>query len=148
MILGMTGTRNPITDAQRKWLRDVVSNTGQLHHGACVGADEEGHAAAMLVPTVIVVHPPTDERLMMPSWKWTQREAIYVMTAKPYLERNRDIVNDTDRMIALPDGPERPKGGTWYTVRYALSVGKGVTICYPDGSVEDRLPSLIAKEDN
>lgn len=142
MILGMTGTRNKLSYEQFVWLHMVVSECGQLHHGACVNADEDAHDAAVESGAVIVVHPPTDERLMMPKWKWTQRDNIYVMQAKPYLDRNRDIVNDTDRMIALPDGPERPKGGTWYTVRYALQVGKGVTICYPDGTVEDRLPSL------
>jgi hypothetical protein len=142
MILGMTGTRNKLTEQQRSWLKRAVAACGQLHHGACVNADEEAHDAADESDKAIVVHPPTDERLMMPSWKWSQRACIYVMPAKPYLERNRDIVNDTDRMIALPDGPEKPKGGTWYTVRYALEIGKGVTICYPDGTVEDRLPSL------
>lgn len=145
MTLGMTGTRNPLSAEQSAWLKQVVANCGQLHHGACVNADEAAHDAAIESDAVIVVHPPTDERLMMPKWKWSQRGCIYVMPAKPYLERNRDIVNDTDRMIALPDGPERPNGGTWYTVRYALEVGKSVTICYPDGRVEDRLPSLTAE---
>lgn len=148
MILGMTGTRNPITNYQRVWLQSVIARAGQLHHGACVNADEDAHDEAVRSGAVIVVHPPADERLMMPKWKWSQRDCIYVMTAKPYLERNRDIVNDTDRMIALPDGPERPNGGTWYTVRYALQVGKGVTICYPDGTVEDRLPSLTEQRMN
>lgn len=143
MILGVTGTRNPITDAQRKWMRDVIANVGQLHHGACVGADEESHDAAVLSDTTIVIHPPTDERLMMPRSKWFVRGGIHVMSAKPYLERNRAIVNDSDRMIALPDGPERWTGGTWYTVHYALEkAGKSVTICYPDGTIDDRLPEL------
>lgn len=144
VILGMTGTRNELTYEQFVWLSLVVNDCGQLHHGACVGADETAHDIAVQSGAVIVVHPPTDERLMMPSYKWSERECIYVMQAKPYLERNRDIVADTDRMIALPDGPERPTGGTWYTVRHALSVGKGVTICYPDGAVEDQLPSLTS----
>lgn len=144
MILGMTGTRNPITDEQRKWLRDVVSRCGQLNHGACVGADEAAHDAAIPFDVTIVVHPPTDQKLMMPAQKWLARPNIHVYSAKPYLERNRNIVLASDRMIALPDGPERWQGGTWYTVHYALEqAGKGVTICYPDGTVEDRLPSLV-----
>jgi hypothetical protein len=142
MLLGMTGTRNPLSVIQLTWLDEVMASRPQLHHGACVNADEAAHDAAVRSGSVIVVHPPTDERLMMPKWKWSQRESIHVMPAKPYWDRNHDIVNDTDRMIALPHGPETPKGGTWGTVRYALSVGKGVTICYPDGTVEDRLPSL------
>lgn len=147
MILGMTGTRNKLSYEQFVWLNIVVSECGQLHHGACVGADEAAHDAAIPNDVTIVIHPPEDERLMMPRAKWLQRGGIHVMSPKPYLERNRNIVADTDRMIALPDGPERPNGGTWYTVRYALSVGKGVTICYPDGTVEDRLPSLTQSVD-
>lgn len=143
MILGMTGTRNPITTQQRDWLRSVLENCGQLHHGACVNADEEAHDIAVGFDTTIVVHPPSDQRLMMPSWKWFQRGGIYVMSPKPFLVRNRHIVADTERLIAIPDGPERETGGTWYTVRHALKSGKGVTICYPDGRVEDRLPDLV-----
>lgn len=138
MLLGMTGTRNAITEQQRDWLHKVLRRRPELHHGACVGADEEAHDIASALHCRIVVHPPIDERLMMPAWKWSQRDGIYIMPAKDYLQRNRNIVNGTEWLIAIPDGPERDSGGTWYTVRYALSVDKPVTICYPDGSIETR----------
>ena len=45
----------------------------------------------------------------------------------PYLERNKNIVNAVDFIIAAPDGPEKVRSGTWSTVRYAKKVGtKGV----------------------
>lgn len=135
-VAGFTGTRKPISEQQRTWLRHQVDNRVELHHGACLGADEEAHDAAIDADSVIVVHPPSNELLMMPRWKFSQRACIYVHPSKPYHDRNRDIVDSTQVLIALPDGPERPHSGTWYTIRYALKQGLPVNICYPDGTVE------------
>lgn len=138
-IVGLTGTRNGLTQQQFVWLNLALLGVDELHHGACIGADEAAHnLAAPWTDMTIIIHPPEDERLMMDPSKWLVRGGIHVMSPKPYHDRNRDIVNETQRMLALPDGPERPKGGTWYTVRYAVEVGKPVTICYPDGEVEER----------
>ena len=134
MILGATGTRHDLTAAQLVWLRAQVRVADELHHGACVGADAAAHQAAKDHMVRTIVHPPADQRLMMP----VDAEAHSWLLAKPYLDRNRDIVDAADVVIALPDGPERPKGGTWYTVRYAMRAGKPVAICYPDGGVELR----------
>jgi hypothetical protein len=142
MILGMTGTRESLSDDQMEWLCKQVSYASDVHHGACVGADESAHDAALHYDAVIVVHPPTDEKLMMDKARWSERACIYVMPAKPYHARNIDIVNASDRMIALPNGPERKGSGTWNTINYAMSVGKRVTICYPDRTIDDRIPVL------
>lgn len=139
-VLGMTGTSNPITAAQQSWLDAQVWDADVLHHGACVGADAAAHRAAIDAGVDIVVHPPVDERLMMP------RGLGQWLPAKPYLDRNRDIVDACDRLIALPDGPPKPKSGTWYTVRYAVERGKDVTVCLPDGSVHRGADLLAAHE--
>lgn len=132
---GFTGTRNPITGEQYDWLWKELHETdySEWHHGACVGADEASHYAAWNAGLSIVVHPPENDRLRMlydPRATW--------LPAKPYLVRNRDIVDATDWLIALPDGPERQQSGTWSTVRYAVKIGRPVTICYPDGRIESR----------
>ena len=138
-VLGMTGTRNPISYEQYVWLHLMVSEECDvLHHGACVGADEESHDAAVAYGQDIIVHPPTNERLMMAREKWRTPLVAAVMPAKDYLDRNRDIVDASEKLIALPDGPERRGSGTWYTINYAVRKGKPVSICYPDGSVESR----------
>lgn len=135
MILGMTGTRNPLTDAQQAWLAEQVAGAARFHHGACVNADADGHQAAIAAGVDIVVHPPVDERLMMP------RDDVGLwLPAKPYLDRNRDIGDACTSLIAVPDSPERPKSGTWYTVRYVMQLRKLVTVCYPNGTVEIRYP--------
>lgn len=138
-LLGMTGTRNPLSIKQLDWLDVVIAGCQELHHGACINADEAAHDAGVKLGRIVWVHPPTDQRLMMPTSKW-RVPGVRVMPPRPYLERNRNIVDDTDALIAVPEGPERQTGGTWYTVRYALSVGRVVTICYPDGRVEVRYP--------
>jgi hypothetical protein len=146
LVLGMTATRGALSDNQVKWMRTQIKQAAELHLGACVGGDEAGFDAAVPCPWIaIVVHPPTNERLMMPRWKWSLRERIYVMPAKPYLVRNRDIVAAAHRMIALPDGPQRPRSGTWTTIGYAEQAGKRVTICYPDGVIDDRIPTELER---
>ena len=50
---------------------------------------------------------------------------------KPYLDRNRDIVDACEVLLATPDGPERLRSGTWSTVRYARKIGKPVEVRLP-----------------
>lgn len=48
---------------------------------------------------------------------------------------NRDIVAETDELIATPKGfQEERRSGTWATVRYALKARKPVTVIWPDGA--------------
>jgi hypothetical protein len=145
MILGFTGTRNPITDRQRDVLVEWIDHATVLHHGACIGADQEAHQEALVsVGIHIVVHPPIDtSRMMAPDWN---HACVEVRQHKPFHQRNRDIVNASTHLLALPNGPWKNLGGTWYTVdfasgrkdRYALTRVIPVTICYPDGTVERR----------
>jgi predicted Rossmann fold nucleotide-binding protein DprA/Smf involved in DNA uptake len=137
-VFGVTGTRKGITDAQTRWLREQLAYAETLHHGACVGADEAAHTIALDLGSSIVVHPPENTRLMAEVRTPPRGRSFVICQSKPYLERNHDIVDASDRLLALPDGPERPKSGTWATVRYAVRTGKPVAICYPDGTVEHR----------
>lgn len=146
MILGFTGTRQQPTEKQLDWLGSYLRGSGDddyidaFHHGACVGADEAAHDMVVAdFDMTIFVHPPTDERLMMPKSKWFVRSGIHVLGAKPYHDRNRDIVDACDGLIALPKAIAKPKGiwggGTRFTIDYARSIGKPVWICYADGIV-------------
>jgi len=51
---------------------------------------------------------------------------------KPYPVRNRDIVDESDMMVACPGGPEELRSGTWSTIRYAHKQGKEVLILMPE----------------
>lgn len=143
-ILGFTGTRHMPTGQQCTWLAQQIQEADVLHHGACVGADAVAHILGLFYGLNITVHPPEDMKLVDVKAVMPRSELVTVLPAKPYHNRNRDIVNACDRLLALPDGPHRPHSGTWYTVDYAT--GKRdrrllkhivpVLICYPDGTVE------------
>lgn len=50
---------------------------------------------------------------------------------------HNQAVDDTDELVATPKEFSDPgKGGTWYTIRYALARGKKVTIIFPNGATK------------
>lgn len=131
---GFTGSRNHPTVRQVAWL--AASMRDVLHHGVCVGSDHASHQVALQLGRRIVAHPPSVEKLMARECLASAHE---IRKPKWYHDRNRDIVNESAHLLALPDGPERPNSGTWYTINYAVEQRKPVYICYPDGVVEHRL---------
>ncbi|MDV3218913.1 hypothetical protein [Mycobacterium avium] len=138
MILGFTGSRHEPTDEQKRFIRRHIWDADELHHGCCVGSDYAAHDCAVSIkgqPT-IWLHPPTDEKLMVPLSKLLSRGGIHALSAKPYHDRNRDIVDACDVLIATPDGPRRPHSGTWYTIDYARANRVAVVVCLPDGTIE------------
>lgn len=124
-----------------------------FHHGACIGSDAAAHWLAIdaAVP-LIVVHPPVNTKAMMDldiprtATRWSGGRLTYVvghtriviMAAKPYHDRDRDIVDAAERVITTPAGPPTERSGTWFTINYALSQHKPISLCYPDGE-EDEL---------
>lgn len=143
---GFTGTRNKPTPVQifvmHRWLQRMLGEDDEFHHGDCVGADESAHGFVtnlqVLRPGLIVVgHPPVDE----------SRRAFCLCDQtwmpKPFLDRNHDIVNATDWLLALPaTEQEVQRSGTWATIRYARRQRKPIVIIYPDGHVGEEVPSL------
>lgn len=138
MILGFTGTRRDPTADQKRFIRRNLFNATELHHGCCEGSDYASHLCAvdLNIPT-IWLHPPTDEKLMVPLSKLLTRGGIHALSAKPYHARNRDIVDACELLIATPDGPRRPNSGTWYTVDYARANKVTVVVCLPGGIIDN-----------
>ena len=105
-----------MTRAQECTVRDLLEShpSAILHHGDCVGADEQAHEIAVSLGCSIVLHPPLSD---------TQRafkSALRIRTPKPYLVRNKDIVRETELLIAAPaEASEQHRSGTWSTVRFA-----------------------------
>jgi hypothetical protein len=133
--VGFTGTRHGMTDAQKatvyRLLRERESTW--VHHGDCIGADDQFHDLAKTAGHKVMLHPPEKRDLR------AFRLGDDVAFEKPYLDRNRDIVNASAVLIAAPaEDEEQPKGGTWYTIRYARQRGCKVIIVWPDGSQSDR----------
>ncbi len=133
MILGFTGTQKPLPSEQADGLRQFMMslpNVKAFHHGDCIGADAAAAQFARELGIWVVGHPPSDakKRAFFPSdEEWEP---------KPYLERNRDIVDvlsDEDMLIATPRGPEELRSGTWSTVRYARKTLKPISMVLPNG---------------
>jgi hypothetical protein len=101
-----------------------------LHHGDCVGADDEAHRLALELGYRVVVHPADNDRLALGN---TGHE---LRPPRPYPDRNRAIVDESTCLVACPVGPERPQSWTWATVRYARRAGKPVITVWPSGWVD------------
>jgi hypothetical protein len=137
MIVGFTGTRNGLTDAQRTALNavltvlfDLCGPAGELRHGDLVGADAEAHAIARKIGLRIVVHPPDVDSLRA----FCQGDEVLAPTSYP--TGNKRIVDAAEMLIACPAGlVEETRSGTWSTVRYCRQRGKPIYLVLPDGAV-------------
>lgn len=140
--LGFTGTRQGLTQTQRaallRSLRKTLDVTASglhqtVHHGLCVGADEEFHflIRSLFFKVIIVGHPGAVPERLRSSAPVDELRAV-----KPPIERNHDIVNETRFLLACPFGDhEILHSGTWSTIRYAHRMGRPYTIILPDGSL-------------
>jgi len=128
--IGVTGTREGANDAQLRRIGAYMMSLGEgheLHHGDCRGVDVEVAAIARYLGWRIVCHPP----------KSNEQQGFYggdeVRESKGYLQRDRQIVDETELLLVVPlhNSPQK-KGGTWYTHDYAVKKGRRVEIFYPD----------------
>ena len=128
MIAGFTGAQTGASAAQLAWLRDRLVELGvtEFRHGDCIGADAAAHDVAQELGLGVVVPPPVVEA------KRAFVRADEVLPARDYLDRNRDIVDAAEVLLALPSGPERLRSGTWATVRYARRTGRPVEVRLPE----------------
>lgn len=147
MNVGFTGTREGMTGWQEAHLAFTLqviqvadSHTEteffpQFHHGDCVGADAEADKIVRGIGGFWrIIHPPIEEyhRAHCPV---TVDSTL--LEPEEYLVRNKDIVDQTDWLIAAPKTKKRfVRSGTWSTVRYAESQGKRVLILHRDGTFE------------
>lgn len=141
MRVGFTGTRQGTTCEQHKaladWFKANAAEVEEFHHGCCLGADAEAAEVATSFGRPVVHGHPSN------SGSWTNRAALYDADVKypkkPPLDRNKDIVDACDLLLACPkdDDEGRVLGGTGHTIRYARKQRKPVIIFWPDGRVTD-----------
>jgi hypothetical protein len=136
--VGFTGTQAGMTDEQSVLVAELLRrmNPKETHSGDCIGADHDFLTLVKITcpEAVTCGHPPIKKD------KACGDVYRIVFSAKEYLERNKDIVDTSNVMIACPKGfNEELRSGTWSTVRYAERRGVMTIIVYPDGSIESRL---------
>lgn len=134
--IGFTGTQRGWTKAQEDAVREfllgrALHDTRVFRHGDCVGSDEQGAELAMELFYRVVSYPPKNPV------KRAYADSHEVREPAPYLERDHNIVDDCQEVLATPAQRfEILRSGTWATIRYARKIGKRVTVIYPDGSKE------------
>lgn len=137
-VVGFTGTRKGLNEKQESlivfFLTTVTKATAEevlIRHGDCIGADAEFHKLAQKAGLEIELHPSNlkEQRAFC-------KGAKVVHEPKHPLERNHDIVDSSDILVAAPgEVEERLRSGTWATIRYALRKQKVVILITPDGKL-------------
>lgn len=137
MRVGFTGSRDGMTNDQvlqvHMLLGDLRTTASQATHGMCVGADKQFHDMAKALDYFVIGAPGVNvagDRQHRATVKCDLE-----MPPKPFLARNRDIVQESDVVIACPaQVREQTRSGTWATIRYARQAEKPLVIIWPDGS--------------
>ncbi len=155
MHLGFTGTRKGLKNEQfvvlgntLKYLVEGFIEHGykhiSWHHGDCLGADEMFHKIIKHykffreTTDLIHIHPPQESRFR------AYCKGNVMHDEKPYLVRNRDIVDLSQGLVACPDGKgELLRSGTWQTIRYARKNLGNIIIIYPDGTIDKEMRGLV-----
>lgn len=124
MKIGFTGTRLGMSARQLSELTKLLEalDVDEIHLGDCLGADAEAYMVARDLGITTIGHPPIKEQ--------HRANLQYDRTQNPlpFLERNGEIVEASEFLIAAPAMPRSPRGGTWFTVRYAERAGVPVQI--------------------
>jgi len=127
MKVGFTGTQHGMSLRQLDALIVLLSagDATEFHHGDCIGADAQAADLARSLGIPVVVHPPLNPAKRA----FTYRPGDQMMMPAPYLERNREIVDATEALVAAPQTDEEQlRSGTWSTIRYARQLGRLVSI--------------------
>ena len=128
--MGVTASREGIKQVQldtfERYMKFIATKfKAEFHHGDCIGGDASAHDIVERLNVPIVIHPPTIQTYR------AFRIGTVILTPKPYLDRNHDIVDAVDLLFVIPNGPERTRSGTWATYRYAQRKGKQTLVLKP-----------------
>jgi hypothetical protein len=137
--VGFTGTS---AGARPEQLREVEEHLAKLreegfdefHHGLCIGADEQAARIASKLGYRVVAHPGLANDPTNLEYRSEFAQNDEVLEAKPFIDRDRDIVDVTEHIVATPRTriDETPSlSGTWATVRYARKREKPVCLILP-----------------
>lgn len=142
--IGVTGTKTGMKHRQQesfKFLLRCLKATYdevELHHGDCIGSDAQADKFARELGCRIVIHPPINTK----NQANCAQQGDKVCEPKEYGERDYDIVDETEILVATPTFgqifvgkisiyTERVRSGTWMTIRYARKSATMIFILEP-----------------
>jgi hypothetical protein len=140
MHAGITGPRRGASQPALLAVAQTLCAFGvtTLHDGDCIGVDESAYYLARAFGIHVVLHPPVNPKYR--AWcGMLENEYDSHNTwwpAKPYHDRDRDVVNESAFLIAVPDVVSvhiKPTGGTGWTIDYARSIGHPMVTIWPNG---------------
>lgn len=147
VTIGFTGTRKGMTERQaarlEEYLRMYQRSFGgrvEFCHGGAIGADSEADDIARTLHIPRIVRPALAFPMQLPEKRMEDLSKVFggaeILGPKSDpLARNKDIVNASAYMLAIPARmKEELRSGTWATIRFARSKRKHVVIAWPDGS--------------
>jgi len=120
MRVAIIGSRKRDKKDDIKAVYDLIKSLNDddvVVSGGCWGVDSWAVAAAMSAGNEVMVHRPNIDETMK-----------YGQMVEEYYRRNRKIVDDSDIVYAFVSKDGKKKGGTWYTINYAIKCGKEVKI--------------------
>lgn len=149
--VGVTGTRNRLSPTQRGALGRQLASLGLiyqgrlvLHHGCCKGADEAAHQITRRLGHrwSIQGHPGQDaEGESCSRAQGIMRDLDVVHQSKLYEDRDRDITEASDILVALPAYPEvdprSHQSRTWQTIQMMRALNRRIILIPTDGKVQD-----------
>ncbi|MDA7864443.1 hypothetical protein N9F48_03575 [Akkermansiaceae bacterium] len=125
--IGVTGSRNgsevELEDILKGIQKEFSNHVVEIHHGDCKGVDEDVHRISRKLGFEIVIHPPSEKS------KRAFCESTEIRPKQPFLQRNKEIVSETDILLGFPATQhEVQRSGTWATIRNARKHNKEVRI--------------------
>lgn len=104
-----------------------------FNHGDCIGVDKQFHdlVRSFKPEGKIIGHPPDN------SFKRAFCKFDAERESKPYLVRNKNIVDESTLLLVIPkEMAEQLRSGTWATYRYAKKQNKPIILIYPNGKYQ------------
>lgn len=138
VVVGFTGARAGMTTAQVGAVEGLLGRLAEGHaarglcglHGDCVGADADFDAICKRRAIAVKIRP-ADVPAMRAG---CDSEAI--AGPRPPLVRNREIVADSELLIACPrTRGEVLRSGVWATIRAMRRRGGPIYLVAPDGTI-------------
>jgi hypothetical protein len=138
LVIGFTGARAGMTPAQAHAVDALLGRIAESHptrplcglHGDCIGADADFDAICKRRAIAVKIRPASIAGMRA----GCDSEAL--AEPRPPLVRNREIVADSELLLACPRTREEvPRSGVWATIRAMRRTGRPLYLVAPDGAL-------------